>query len=251
MSDPLQVYIGYDGRQHQAFITCAQSIEKHASVPVGVEPISRQSVGLSYNRGVAYEAIQQYDVDGEGKCWPVSTDFAMARFWVPLVRQFKGWALFVDADFLFMDDVAKIFAKADDRYAVMCCQPFVDQEDEPRIKMDGRLQVPYERKRWSALMLWNCGHPANKTLRSQFLNLQPFLTLHQFRWLKDEEIGRLDDRWQWVHEEPRSVHYTRGLPTLFEHASHPYAGAWINYMRGNPNAEHVEEAAQPHGSGGA
>lgn len=248
MSDRLRILIGYDGRQNDAWEVCRASLLKHSSRSLKIEPISRQSLGMAYQRGIWYDGVQQYDVDGEFQRWPVSTDFALARFWVPYVCGYRGWALFVDCDFLFMDDVAKLFDKRSDHYALMCCQPFIDQDDEPAVKMDGRIQFPYERKRWSALMLFNCAHKSNKGLRPDYLNWAPFLSLHQFDWLKHYEIGRLDDRWQWVQEAPRAVHYTRGMPYLPEHRTHPYADAWFAYKGGN-DALDTEGRAASHEEG--
>ena len=47
-----------------------------------------------------------------------STDFAFSRFLVPLLSGFEGWALFMDCDMLMLDDVARLWALRDERYAV-------------------------------------------------------------------------------------------------------------------------------------
>lgn len=59
-------------------------------------------------------------------------------------------ALFCDLDFMFRDDIKKLFALADDRYAVMCVQH--DYQPPEETKMDGRTQTKYARKNWSSLM---------------------------------------------------------------------------------------------------
>ena len=39
---------------------------------------------------------------------------------MPFLTDYTGWALFIDCDFIFKQDVADLFALADDKYAVMC-----------------------------------------------------------------------------------------------------------------------------------
>ena len=38
-----------------------------------------------------------------------STEFTYTRFLIPYLQDYTGWALFCDNDFLFLDDVTKIF----------------------------------------------------------------------------------------------------------------------------------------------
>ena len=122
---------------------------------------------------------------------------------------------------------------ADDRYAVMCVQHnYAPPETH---KMDAQMQVQYARKNWSSLMLWNCEHPSNKALTVDVVNKVPGRDLHRFFWLKDEEIGSLPTRWNWLEghnkkeENPPSVaHYTRGGP-WFEHMRNcDYAQEWLD-----------------------
>src|SRR6185437_187672 len=100
-------------------------------------------------------------IDGiDGK--PFSTEFSFSRFLVPALSLFDGWALFCDCDFLFTADISRLFALADDRYAVMCVKHRHDPVETR--KMDGVPQTRYRRKNWSSLVLWNCGHKSNRPL---------------------------------------------------------------------------------------
>ena len=49
-----------------------------------------------------------------------STEFTFTRFLVPHLMNFKGWALFIDCDIIFLEDVTNLFALADEKYAIMC-----------------------------------------------------------------------------------------------------------------------------------
>ena len=54
---------------------------------------------------------------------------------------------------LFLDDPAKLFALADDQFAVMVVKH--DHQPTETTKMDGQLQTVYARKNWSSVILWN------------------------------------------------------------------------------------------------
>ena len=53
-----------------------------------------------------------------------STEFTFTRFLIPELMEHKGWALFIDCDFVFLDDVKKLFDQAANKYAVMCASHF-------------------------------------------------------------------------------------------------------------------------------
>ena len=64
--------------------------------------------------------------------------------------------------------------------------------------MDGQKQTIYPRKNWSSFILFNCSHPSNKKLSVELVNSETGAFLHQFKWLNDNEIGSLDERWNWL-----------------------------------------------------
>lgn len=162
---------------------------------------------------------------------PFSTDFAFTRFLVPALSLYQGWALFCDGDFLFTQDIAKLFALADDRHAVMCVQ----REHEPveTVKMGGLVQSRYHRKNWSSLILWNCAHPANGVLTGYVVNQFNGQWLHAFSWLEDDQIGALPREWNFLAgvdkagtQAPHGIHYTLGIPTMPGCENTPYADLW-------------------------
>ena len=118
-------------------------------------------------------------IDGKG----FSTEFSHTRFLIPELMGFNGWALFMDADMIFLSDINKLFELRDDRYAVMCVKHNHIPSEE--IKMDGRVQQRYHRKNWSSFVLWNCGHPSNKILTKERINYMPGKDMHTFSWLDD------------------------------------------------------------------
>jgi lipopolysaccharide biosynthesis glycosyltransferase len=223
----LDIFIGYDAREDEAFRVCRRSLIRRSDSPLHIQSLSigpLQHSGLFRRTWHDVEGQRFDDLDGK----PFSTDFSFTRFLVPALKQYRGWAMFVDCDFAFMGDVAEIFAAADDTKAVMVCKQL--HQPNEAVKMDGMLQGTYKRKNWSSLILWNCGHPSNKLLTTEAVNREPGSWLHGFGWLKDDDIGELDARWNWIEGvtqgEPKAVHYTKGGPWFPEYQDVPYAGVW-------------------------
>lgn len=161
-----------------------------------------------------------------------STEFAITRFLVPILAH-SGWVLFCDCDIVFLDDPAKLFALADDRFAVMCVKH--DMKVEHDRKMDGQVQVPYARKNWSSVMLVNCDHPANQRMTVSMIKEIPGRFLHRFCWLKDDEIGELPPEWNWLvgvqpkPEHPKIAHFTLGGPWIPGWVPQAHDDIWSAY----------------------
>jgi len=216
----LPVFVGWDSREDIAFRVCRHSLVRRASAPVAVTPIIQSELreqGL-YTRTPDPLA---------------STEFTYTRFFVPYMMGYRGWALFCDCDFLFLADVAELFALADDRYAVMCVHH--DHQPHENWKMDGAVQTVYPRKNWSSMVLYNCGHPKNRMLTPELLNRETGSFLHRFQWLDDAEIGAVPETWNWLEGwsekpamgHPNAVHYTRGGPWFDAWRYVDYAGLWL------------------------
>ena len=218
---PLKIFIGYDSREDIAYQTAKLSIEKHASVPVEIIPLKLKWLKKS---GVYTRPVDKL----------ASTEFTFTRFLIPHLTEFKGWALFIDCDFIFLEDVAKLFAQTKDEYAVMCAQH--DYTPAEGTKMDGQQQHQYPRKNWSSMMMINCSHPSNAVVTNDFVNdvYKTGAYFHRFSWLNDEEIGKLSHEWNWLVEwykapkdgTPKALHYTEGGPWFKEYQNCEYAVEW-------------------------
>jgi hypothetical protein len=228
---PLRLYIGYDPREDEAYRVCAHSLRRRASRPLDIRALDLEALrgqGL-YARSWHRDGSGQRIDDRDGK--PFSTDFAFSRFLVPALARHEGWALFCDCDFLFLADVAALFALRDPRYAVQCVQH--DHRPAEPVKMDGQAQTRYARKNWSSLVLWNCAHPAHGGLTVQDVSRRPGSWLHGLRWLDDDQIGALPEGWNWLDgwsplDVPaQAVHFTRGGPWFPNHEPGPYSAAWL------------------------
>ena len=219
----MKIFIGWDSREEDAYKVCVHTIKKHASKDVEIVPLKRDEL---INQGL-------YTRDEGGN---VSTEFAYTRFLTPYLTDYKGWALFIDCDFLFTRDVAELFSLADPQYAVMCVQH--DYTPSAAIKMDGQKQVAYPRKNWSSCVLWNCGHPANAIITPSIVNTETGAFLHRFQWLPDNLIGELPLEWNWLEGEyekpdeiPAVIHYTNGGAWFKECQDVDYAQEWLDALQ--------------------
>ncbi len=211
----MRVFIGYDGREAVAFNVLAHSIQARASMPVAITPLRLSQLGGVFDR----------------KRHPLqSTDFSFTRFLTPYLSGYAGWSLFMDCDMLVLDDIARLWALRDDRYAVMVVK-HAHMPTEQRKFLD-EPQSKYEKKNWSSVMLFNnarCGF-----LKPEYVNTASGLELHQFKWLgNDELIGALPFRWNHLvgYDAPRDdaavVHYTLGGPYFAEYGDCEYSRHWF------------------------
>jgi len=185
----LRVFIGYDHRQPISLNVLASSIYTRASQPVAITPL----------------VLPQLPILREGL-----TPFTYSRFLVPYLCDYRGWALFLDLDMVVLDDIAKLFAMKDDKYAVM-----VSKND-----------LKFER---ASLMLFNCDKC--HMLTPEFIEAAP--RLHDISWVDDSLVGDLPREWNHLvgydapRENPKLVHYTQGVPAFKETQTSEHADKWF------------------------
>lgn len=239
--EPLRVAVGYDARERDAYDICVWSLKARAKRrPVQILPLRHKhlrDIGL-FRRPWIIEGNGQFVDAIDGK--PFSTEFSHTRFLLPAFYAAhgitSGWAVFVDADFLFGADPAELFDIADESKAVMVVKHrFAPPESQ---KMDGMAQVQYSRKNWSSLILWNLGHKANLALTADRVNSESGNWLHNFRWLSDDLIGELPETWNWLagHSPTtgpapagtklHAIHYTDGGPWFEDRKDCPLGHYW-------------------------
>ena len=204
----IRVFAGFDPRESIGWHVFAHSLFRHASEPVALSQVTGDQR------------------DG-------SNAFIYARFLVPALCEFRGWALFVDgADMLVRDDVAALWKMRDERYAVQVVQH--DYQTSHANKYRGTVlearNEAYPRKNWSSVILWNCAHPANAHLTRSFVAQAGGAYLHRFQWLDNHEIGGLPKAWNVLVGEQDTdaalAHFTYGLPCWPQYADVPYADEW-------------------------
>lgn len=211
----LKVFIGYDHAEAIAFNTLAHSIWREASRPVSITPLRLNQLPLTRERNPKQ-----------------STEFSFSRFLVPYLCDYKGWALFLDCDMLFRDDIAKLFNEHDPKYAVQVVK-HPDYKSSVKEKFLGNTQTNYPKKNWSSVMLFN--NDRCRSLTPQYVNFVSGLDLHRFNWLLNEEVGELSPKWNYLvgentyqtpDVEPGNVHFTLGTPCFPEYSDCEYSEEW-------------------------
>ena len=100
-------FIGYDSKEDIAYRVCKYSLLKRASIDIKVFSLKLDELIAKnfYTRNIDPLA---------------STQFTYSRFLVPKLTNYNGWAVFCDCDFIFLDDVSKLFTNLDNSKAVYC-----------------------------------------------------------------------------------------------------------------------------------
>lgn len=211
----IRVFIGYDARETIAAHVLHHSIQSRASMPVSVTLINRSMLAGVFTR-------KRDPLD--------STDFAISRFLVPYLCHYEGYALFVDCDILCRDDIARLWAWRDDRYAVRVVKH--DYTPKTERKFLGAAQTKYARKNWSSVMLFN--NAKCYDLTPKYVNVANGLELHQYSWLADSLIGDLPRHWNhlvgyYPHDSDASlVHFTDGGPYFKGYQTGDYTEEWFH-----------------------
>ena len=219
----LKIFIGYDQREAVAWHTMAHSIMEKSSIPISFVPVNQVNQRKIFTRPIDSKQ---------------SNEFSISRFLVPHLSDYSGYSVFFDCDMLVRVDIAEILNVINEQpgKAVYCVQHSYEPKDD--IKYLNTVQYKYPRKNWSSVVLWNCGHHANKKVDLNFVNNATPMELHRFSWLKDDEIGALDVRWNWLvgeYAEPpndvKNIHWTVGGPYFNEYKDVDFSDEWRDAVK--------------------
>jgi lipopolysaccharide biosynthesis glycosyltransferase len=213
----IPIFIGYDTRETIAYHVCANSIIRHASVPISTIPL-------------ALNLLKDYiETHTDG-----SNQFVYTRFLVPHLMNYQGWAIFVDGDMLVRTDIEQLWKLRDESKAVMVVKH--NYQTKMKEKYLGAKNEDYPRKNWSSVILWNCGHLSNKLITPEYVQSATGPQLHRFSWLADNEIGELPIEWNWLADEfgnnqqAKLIHYTLGTPCSNEFENTTMSKYWHNEL---------------------
>jgi hypothetical protein len=210
----IPVFIGYDPREAVAYNVLAFSIQARSSVPVAIAPLMLSQLHGVFQR--ERHALQ-------------STDFSFSRFLAPYLASYRGFSIFMDCDMLMLDDIARLWALRDERYAVQVVKD--DHRPREARKFLGEPQTGYEKKNWSSVMLFN--NERCRKLTPAYVNCASGLDLHQFKWLEsDALIGALPRQWNHLvgydlpSDEVSLAHFTLGGPYFRDYSDCEYSSEW-------------------------
>ncbi len=212
----IRLFCGYDEREASGFHVFASSVIRRCLEPVQIV------------------ALQDLQRDGSNR-------FTYARYRVPELCHFQGWAIFADAcDMVCLGEMSELWRLRDERYAVQVVKH--SYSTRHRIKYIGTdMECPnldYPRKNWSSLMLINCEAPEWRQ------DWPDGIAAHQFPHFRDERIGDLPAAWNVLVDEGQDaggakiLHYTAGIPGFAHYRDAPMSWAWREEYR-TMSAPHV------------
>jgi len=227
-SSNLNVYIGFDQVESVSYYTLSHSIMKQSSKPVSITPLYLDNLKDIYKR----ERDERQ-----------SNEFSFTRFLTPYLNNYKGWALFMDCDMMLQTDIMELFKEVEKNPGKAVYVVKHDYTPRNKTKFLGAVQYSYPRKNWSSVVLWNCEHPSNAGVTPEFVNTATPAELHRFSWLKDDEIGGLDERWNWLVGEYKNppkdvkiVHWTVGGPWFNEYKNSDFSDEWREMNKSMTNS---------------
>jgi len=230
--ESIKMFIGFDQVESIAYHVFECSIQRKTNRPVSVTPVR-----LSQLKEVLTRPRHPLQ----------SNEFAFSRWLVPWMCDYKGWAIFADCDMLCRGDINDLWKLRDDKYSVMVVKH--DHRPKERTKYLDQAQIPYERKNWSSVMMFNC--EKCKMLSPEYVNEATGLQLHQFRWLSGEgSIGSLPPEWNHLvgYDEPdnntKIAHFTSGGPYFDEYYGCEFSEEWVEELKMMTHCEQRSKVKQ-------
>lgn len=243
------IFIGYDEREKDPYDVCIQSLKDNSKNPdrIVIHALNHRDLRKRGYFNRPWEILQDgtYRDVTDGR--PFSVQFSHSRFLTNQLAKDMGITddvvMFVDCDFVFLQDVNDLFDECRKKKHEFPVQ-VVKHEYLPKegsIKMDGSKQLSYNKKLWSSLIMFNTGAKQNDVLTSFRVNNAPGSWLHSFAWLRDDEIGSIDEKWNFLpnHSENRTgllgydagaIHYTEGGPWFTNYEDCLYGDLWTRYF---------------------
>ena len=221
------IYIGFDSSnygQEIAWEVCKRSILKNCSNISKIKIIKLEKKEL-INKGI----FTRTDKDG-------STEFTYTRFLVPYLNNYKGFAIFVDSDFLWECDILDLFEKYVSYECAVSCVKHKYTKCNGNLKMGGEKQEWYPRKNWSSLMVFNCEHPnVIKNLTLENTNNKSAKWLHRMNWCDDNEILEIIKDYNYlvdyyVDGNIKALHFTDGGPWHPGYENVTHGDKWLKYI---------------------
>ena len=216
--DHLDIYIGINSKFPTVNEVCRYSIETRSSLRTVFH-----DVGTS---------VLPNEIWWRQKNEMETTEFSMCRFLVPWLNHFKGFAVYMDDDFLWQGDIAEMMQLVDPTKAVSV----VKHEYTPKTdtKQDGNKQTVYKMKNWSSMMVFNCNHPDLRKLNPMIVNNKSGMYLHQFKWTNPFNIGSLPVHFNYLVGEYKikpkldikAYHFTLGGPWIDECKNIEFSDLW-------------------------
>lgn len=214
----IPIYVGYDPREAVAYSVFQHSVINRTKARVSFAPVC-------------------------GDREDASNTFSKARFRVPEMQGYRGWAIWADGDMLCRSDIEELWDLRKPGFDVMVVKH--DYRTKYPVKYLGQRNEDYEKKNWSSLMLIDTGNAVwRRPEYKQMLN-GPAGLLHRFSFLEDDRIGELPKTWNWLvseysyNQDAKLAHFTIGIPPFYPKCD--YADEWNQELRAMTACEHWDE----------
>jgi hypothetical protein len=216
----IPVYVGFDPREAVAYHVFCHSVLTKTKAQVSFTPVC-------------------------GSQDDASNTFSKARFLVPEMQGYRGWAIWADGDMLCRSDIQELWDLKRSGFDAMVVKH--DYRTKHPVKYLGQRNEDYPCKNWSSLMLIDCGNAAWRRPAYKELLKGPAGLLHRFSFLDDERIGELPKEWNWLvseyplNQDAKLAHFTIGIPPFYP--SCDYSAEWFNELKFMTHHEHWDETA--------
>lgn len=213
----IPIFVGFDPREAIAYHVCVQSILDTASRPVAIIPLHKP-------------LLNGFDGQRDG-----SNAFTFSRYLVPALCNYQGWAIFMDGDMTVSRDIAELWEQQHVFYdKAVAVVKHEYSTKHPRKYLGTAMEAAnadYPRKNWSSVILWNCGHFANRGLSAEAIAAKTPAELHRFSWLSDSLIAGLPHEWNVLVGEDELCasalqHFTLGVPGIRHYAQCRHSRGW-------------------------
>lgn len=232
LTESIHLYAGFDPREEIGFHTFVSSVIHHSTVPVRITPVDNALMRGLKNGGMRKDE---------------TTDFAHARFLIPWIQGFTGWAIFCDgSDMLLRADIAELWEMRNPYKAVQVVKHHY-QTKHPVKFVGTDMEAPnidYPKKNWTSVMLINASSFAWRRLDPRTVAEMPGDVLQQLKFIEDDRIGELPVEWNWLVDEygandaAKLIHFTAGIPAFPHYENSPMADEWA---RAALKAQHVSK----------
>ena len=210
----MRIFVGHDSRFPEATKTCIKSM-RDAGFDGQVDYLCKTKL-----KEIGFYGRE--DVEGE------STEFSFTRFYVPLICNYEGIAMFCDNDFLWKGDPRLIrrYVNLQEPMAVVKHEDYVVEDS----KMNGVQNKSYPKKNWSSLMLFRCNQFKNKLSKEYLDNATP-AQLHEFHFIHENNIGSIPKDFNCLvgHydlKNAKALHYTNGGPWFDDYKDSEASEEW-------------------------
>jgi hypothetical protein len=206
----LRVVIGTEPTQYIAQRVLEYSIRKNASREVEV-------------RGASQE---QRAVGG--------TKFGFVRFLVPSLCDWRGIAIYLDADQVVLGDVHELAAQLTEPHAVGVVKhiegTFGGKPVEPRTETSVMVMDCAKLRSWDPRTLFAGVVPNDAQLGPGQIHYKDFMRL---AWFDPALVQEIDPRWNhynMVRDDTKLVHFSHVREQPWKRPEHPYTGFWERWL---------------------